>query len=76
MARTSDLVPTPRASTTELEAMTVLREVREHGGYVLLDVQGCIHVRHIACVPPELMSRILRYYDEIIRLLLESANHL
>ena len=52
--------------------MTALQEVRKHGGYVLLDIDGCVHVRHIAHVPVELKTRLARYYPEIVRLLLES----
>jgi hypothetical protein len=73
MPRASDLVPAGSGNTAELQAMTVLREVRERGGYVLLDLQGCIHVRHIESVPPELTTRIVWYYDEIVRLLLHSV---
>lgn len=62
----------PRSpSAAELEAMTVLREVREHGGYVLLDLLGNIHVRHLAGVPSKLRSRVVLYYPEIVRLLLD-----
>jgi hypothetical protein len=73
MARASDLAPAANANTAELEAITVLRQIREHGGYVLLDLQGCIHVRHVACVPPEFRSRLERYYLEIARILLRSV---
>lgn len=71
MTRAPEVAVTRDASTTELEAMTVLREIREHGGYVLLDLQGGIHVRHIARVPVELKTRVALYYPEIVRLLLE-----
>jgi hypothetical protein len=72
MTRAADAEPARSASTVELEAMTVLREIREHGGYVLLDLTGNLHVRHIAGIPIELRDRIARYYAEIVRLLLES----
>ena len=73
MARVTDPISAGSANTAVLEAMRVLREVREHGGYVLLDRQGSIHVRHIACIAPELRTRVVWYYDEIVRLLLESV---
>jgi hypothetical protein len=68
-----DAEHTRRPSTAEREAMTVLQEVRRHGGYVLLDLQGNIHVRHIARVPVELRCRIARYYPEVVQLLLDSV---
>jgi hypothetical protein len=72
MPRASDLVPAGSGNTAELQAMTLLREVREHGGYVLLDLQGSIHIRHIERIPPELTTRMVWYYDEIVRILLNS----
>jgi len=73
MTRAPTVAAARSASTAELEAMTALREIREHGGYVLLDLQGGVHVRHIARVPVELKRRLALYYHEIVRLLLESA---
>lgn len=73
MKRALEIAATRGVSTTELEAMTVLREIREHGGYVLLDIEGAIHVRHIARLPVALKTRAAHYYPEIVRLLPESV---
>jgi hypothetical protein len=70
---TTDSTRARNVSTAELEAMTVLQDIREHGGYVLLDLQGTLHVRHIARVPPELRNRLVRCDTEIARLLLQSV---
>jgi hypothetical protein len=72
MTRAADAEPARSTSTAELQAVTVLLEVREHGGYVLLDLTGDLHVLHAAGIPVELRDRILRYYPEIVRHLLES----
>ena len=67
-------LPTRRAlSTAELEALMLLQEVRRHGGYVLLDLQGCIHVRHVARIPVEFEKRMALHYPEIVRLILETV---
>jgi hypothetical protein len=70
---TTDATRARNVSTAQLEAMAVLQDIREHGGYVLLDLQGTIYVRHIAYVPPELRNRLLQCHTEIARLLLESV---
>jgi hypothetical protein len=73
MMRVPDVAAARGVSTAELEAMSALREIREHGGYVLLDFRGDIHIRHIARVPVELKKRVALFYREIVRLLLESV---
>lgn len=73
MTRAAQVAATRSVSARELEAMTVLREIREHGGYVLLDLQGDIHVHHIARVPADVKTRVALYYAEVVRLLLESV---
>jgi hypothetical protein len=39
----------------------------------LLDLEGNIHVRHIAEVPVDLTRRLAFYYPEVVRLLAESV---
>lgn len=72
MTRAADAESVRSAHTAELEAVTVLREVCEHGGYVLLDLTGDLHVLHAAGIPVQVRERIVRYYPEIVRLLLET----
>jgi hypothetical protein len=72
MTGASNTAGTRTPSTAELEAMAVLQEIREHGGYVLLDLLGNLHVRHLARIPPKLRSRVVLYYPEIVRLLLDN----
>jgi hypothetical protein len=73
MMRVPDVAAARGVSKAELEAMSALREIRKHGGYVLLDLRGDVHIRHIARVPIELKTRVALYYPEIVRLLLESV---
>jgi len=38
-----------KVRTDELEAVAILRKIRESGGYVLVDIDGGIHVYRRAC---------------------------
>ena len=38
-----------KVRTAELEAVAILRKIRENGGYVLVDIDGGIHVYRTAC---------------------------
>jgi hypothetical protein len=59
------------ARTAELEAVAVLRKIRENGGYVLVDVNGGIHVYRAGRVPRKLMIRLAWYKHEAVRVLVE-----
>jgi hypothetical protein len=58
-------------SMAELEALSVLREFRELGAFVLIDVDGCMYVYHRAPLPEALKSRLRAYCNEVARLLME-----
>lgn len=72
MTRGSGATTKGGARTAELEAMSALREIREQGGFVLVDLRGNLLVHHIRRVPVELKARLIRYYPEIVQLLLAS----
>jgi hypothetical protein len=57
--------------TAELEAVAVLRKIRENGGYVLVDIDGGIHVYRAGRVPRKLMTRLTGYEHEAVRVLVE-----
>lgn len=67
------LPATSHPNPTELAAMTLLREIRECGAFVLLDLEGTLHVQHFAGVPRGLEARLTFHYPQIVRLLLESV---
>jgi hypothetical protein len=58
-------------STAELDALSVLREIRESGAFVLIDVDSCMYIYHVAPIPDALKSRLLAYRYEAATLLLE-----
>jgi hypothetical protein len=60
-----------KVRTAELEAVAVLRKIRENGGYVLVDIDGGIHVYRAGRVPPKLMIRLAWYEQEAVRVLVE-----
>jgi hypothetical protein len=57
--------------TPELEAVAVLRKIRENGGYVLVDIDGGIHVYRAGRVPRKLITRLAWYRHEAVRVLVE-----
>jgi hypothetical protein len=58
-------------SIRELEALAILREIRELGAFVLIDVDGRMCIYHRVQVPSLLKSRLAAYRTEATRLLLE-----
>jgi hypothetical protein len=60
-------------SIRELEALAILREIRELGAFVLIDVDGGMCIYHRVQVPSLLKSRLAAYRTEATRLLLECA---
>jgi hypothetical protein len=63
-----------KVRTAELEAVAVLRKIRENGGYVLVDINGGIHVYRAGRVPRKLMIRLAWYKHEAIRVLAEGLH--
>ncbi len=63
-----------KVRTAELEAVAVLRKIRENGGYVLVDIDGGIHVYRAGRVPRKLMTRLAWYEHEAIRVLAEGLH--
>lgn len=57
--------------TREIEAQAVLREIRESGAFVLIDVDGRMYVYHRAPLPERLKSRLAEYRTEATQLLLQ-----
>jgi hypothetical protein len=45
-----------KVRTAELEAVPILRKIRENGGYVLVDIDGGIHVYRAGRVPRQLIT--------------------
>jgi hypothetical protein len=64
MTPTHEISVARALSTAELEALSVLREIRELGAFVLIDVDGCMYVCHGARVPTRLKSRLATYCSE------------
>ena len=60
--------------TAELEAVPVLRKIRENGGFVLVDIDGGIHVYRAGRVPRKLMTRLAWHKHEAIRVLAEGLH--
>jgi hypothetical protein len=60
--------------TAELEAVAILRKIRENGGYVLVDIDGGIRVYRAGRVPRKLMTRLAWYEHEAIRVLAEGLH--
>ena len=57
-----------------LEAVAVLRKIREYGGYVLVDIDGGIHVHRAGRVPRKLMIGLAWYKHEAVRVLVEGLH--
>jgi hypothetical protein len=62
-----------KLDTAEFEAVAVLREIRERGAYVLIDIDGRMHIHHTGRVPDRLKTRLASYYHEAVRVLRECA---
>jgi hypothetical protein len=60
--------------TDELEAVAILRKIRESGGYVLVDIDGGIHVYRAGRVPRKLMIGLAWYKYEAVRVLAEGLH--
>jgi hypothetical protein len=60
--------------TAELEAVAVLRKIRENGGFVLVDIDGGIHVYRAGRVPRKLMIGLAWYKYEAVRVLAEGLH--
>jgi hypothetical protein len=71
MARMHQVEALRKVRTAEFEAVAVLREIRENGGYVLVDIHGGIHVYRAGRVPRKLMIRLAWYKHEAVRVLVE-----
>ncbi len=56
------------------EAVGVLRKIREYGGYVLVDIDGGIHVHRAGRVPRKLMIGLAWYKHEAVRVLVEGLH--
>jgi hypothetical protein len=76
MTRMRQIEALQKVRTAELEAVTVLREIRENGGYVLVDINGGIHVYRAGRVPRKLMIRLAWYKQEAVRVLVEWLHEL
>ena len=63
-----------KVRTAELEAVAILRKIRENGGYVLVDIDGGIHVYRAGRVPRKLMTRLAWYKQEAVRVLAEGLH--
>ena len=63
-----------KVRTAELEAVAILRKIRENGGYVLVDINGGIHVYRAGRVPRTLMTRLAWYEHEAIRVLADGLH--
>ncbi len=57
-----------------LEAVAVLRKIREYGGYVLVDIDGGIHVHRAGRVPCKLMIGLAWYKHEAVQVLVEGLH--
>jgi hypothetical protein len=62
-----------KLSAAEVEAVAVLRAIREFGAYVLVDIDGCMRIYHGGGVPKGLKTRLASYYNEAVLVLLECA---
>jgi hypothetical protein len=76
MTRMRQIEALRKVRTAELEAVAVLREIRENGGYVLVDINGGIHVYRAGRVPRKLMIRLAWYKQEAVRVLVEWLHEL
>jgi hypothetical protein len=76
MTRMRQIEALQKVRTAELEAVAVLREIRENGGYVLVDINGGIHVYRAGRVPRKLMIRLAWYKQEAVRVLVEWLHEL
>ena len=60
MSRMHQVEALRKVRTDELEAVDVLRKIRENGGYVLVDINGGMHVYGVWRVPRKLRNHRLR----------------
>jgi hypothetical protein len=65
-----------KVRTAEFEAVAILRKIRENEGYVLVDIDGGIHVYRAGRVPRKLMIRLAWYKQEAVRVLVEWLHEL
>ena len=65
-----------KVRTAELEAVAILRKIRENGGYVLVDINGGIHVYRAGRVPRKLMICLAWYKQAAVRVLVEWLHEL
>ena len=63
-----------KVRTAELAAVAILRKIRENGGYVLVDIDGGIHVYRAGRVPRKLMIGLAWYKYEAVRVLAEGLH--